>query len=690
MVERWSSKSHTWVRFLLLLLAFFKKKKNIYRFLTQKSIFNQFLTVIRLEKNVKCANDVLFIKKKNIKINDYKIKIFSQENNIINFYIIFLQKECNFIFNFYYKNFEKKYLFFWQNIYNIRNTFKFNNFFYKFMGFSYFYNFFFINNFLHLLNFFKINKLEEKNKNTPFFMNFKSFSFFKNKYRAGSVFKNFKNSPYRNNRQVLRFQIFKKRNFFSYNLQFNFFFNSKFLILRKLENSVVVFYILLSKIMFNDNLFNNSFFKKLRTVAFQITLEEVLSLNLLRITKSSPKIDKYEFFKSYPLLNNFEFTNKIIIFKNLYLNNYYNYSNNFFLNPNTTPITSHLLKLKIGYDSKIFKLNIFKQFSIKQLLINKRDFFFQIQSFSDFFENNKNYSHSSFFITNDSIFNFSTKSLSSFPLYFNFFENRNFINTFFILFFKPLLLKNFFKFQSYSITNLSNLNFFFFLLKKNFKSFFYSNINTLFKTNLFPNFTFFFVLKKKILKLFSYDKFSPITTPFYIDSLIRFFEYCSGKKILLKLNMFLNRSLSYQERAQCATWAPRIKVFRKMLGPRLFLTESLEILYLSFKLKDPFFLSNWLLNMMKKISFWKYRLFFRYLKYTLRYFFTPIFKDLKVKGIKFKLKGKISVAGNARTRTILQRTGISGHASFNNKIVQQLSLVKTFTGVMGLKVWIFF
>lgn len=29
-----------------------------------------------------------------------------------------------------------------------------------------------------------------------------------------------------------------------------------------------------------------------------------------------------------------------------------------------------------------------------------------------------------------------------------------------------------------------------------------------------------------------------------------------------------------------------------MLGPRLFLAESLEILYLAFKLKDPFFLSN--------------------------------------------------------------------------------------------------
>jgi ribosomal protein S3 len=63
-----------------------------------------------------------------------------------------------------------------------------------------------------------------------------------------------------------------------------------------------------------------------------------------------------------------------------------------------------------------------------------------------------------------------------------------------------------------------------------------------------------------------------------------------------------------------------------------------------------------------------------------------MFDELDVKGIKFRLKGKISVAGNARTRTLLQRTGVTGHATFNNKVMTHLSLVPSFTGVMGLKV----
>jgi ribosomal protein S3 len=56
-----------------------------------------------------------------------------------------------------------------------------------------------------------------------------------------------------------------------------------------------------------------------------------------------------------------------------------------------------------------------------------------------------------------------------------------------------------------------------------------------------------------------------------------------------------------------------------------------------------------------------------------------------MKGLKFQLKGKISVAGNARTRTITNKIGASSHATFNNKILSNLNLIKTFTGVLGFK-----
>jgi hypothetical protein len=76
---------------------------------------------------------------------------------------------------------------------------------------------------------------------------------------------------------------------------------------------------------------------------------------------------------------------------------------------------------------------------------------------------------------------------------------------------------------------------------------------------------------------------------------------------------------------------------------------------------------------------------FRYLKYVLRYYFITLFEDVKIKGIKFQLKGKISVAGNARTRKIVQKIGSTGHATYDNKALFAFNLIRTFTGVQGFK-----
>jgi ribosomal protein S3 len=61
-----------------------------------------------------------------------------------------------------------------------------------------------------------------------------------------------------------------------------------------------------------------------------------------------------------------------------------------------------------------------------------------------------------------------------------------------------------------------------------------------------------------------------------------------------------------------------------------------------------------------------------------------------VKGFKVKLKGKISVAGNSRKRSILYRVGKTSHSTIDVRVIHNLSLVNTFTGVMGLQTWLFY
>ena len=64
----------------------------------------------------------------------------------------------------------------------------------------------------------------------------------------------------------------------------------------------------------------------------------------------------------------------------------------------------------------------------------------------------------------------------------------------------------------------------------------------------------------------------------------------------------------------------------------------------------------------------------------------PIFDELGIKGLKIKLKGKISAAGNSRKRTILYRVGNTSHSSINLRVLHNFKKINTFTGVMGFQV----
>jgi len=70
----------------------------------------------------------------------------------------------------------------------------------------------------------------------------------------------------------------------------------------------------------------------------------------------------------------------------------------------------------------------------------------------------------------------------------------------------------------------------------------------------------------------------------------------------------------------------------------------------------------------------------------MRALFFQYFKEFNFKGLKVKLKGKISVAGNARTRTILYKIGDTSHSKLSNKMSYDFTLINTFTGVLGLRV----
>jgi ribosomal protein S3 len=73
------------------------------------------------------------------------------------------------------------------------------------------------------------------------------------------------------------------------------------------------------------------------------------------------------------------------------------------------------------------------------------------------------------------------------------------------------------------------------------------------------------------------------------------------------------------------------------------------------------------------------------------FFFLGIFYDLQcstygIVGIKVRVAGKISVAGNARKRSLQFNRGKTSSGSINTKVSSDFYLVRTSTGCLGLTV----
>ena len=272
-----------------------------------------------------------------------------------------------------------------------------------------------------------------------------------------------------------------------------------------------------------------------------------------------------------------------------------------------------------------------------------------------------------------------------FNMYFKFknFKFKNFkfkIKILFIYFFiiNPWSIKIF----NSNNSKLNNL----FLLKKKYK---FQKLNY-FCNNIIPSKSFNIFLFKKIKSIFLINKLREDFIPYYYNSLIRFLEHCSGKKFFLQIYPFLNQNINSYFIIRYKIWITRMKSYERRLGHKFFFEEALHIMHISFKLRDSLLLGSWLKTIILRISFWKTRTIFRFLRYLFLIYFNYTFDELKIKGLKIKLKGKISVVGNARKRTILYRIGKTSHSSLNLRISHTNQIINTFTGVMGFQVWIFY
>ena len=396
------------------------------------------------------------------------------------------------------------------------------------------------------------------------------------------------------------------------------------------------------------------------------------------------------------------------------------FSNAFFFNKKNTPPLLKKQKLKAWIFKKYFlkfmksRFKIFihktKQFFFKIKHLFKRRLFTVKKKLSQEFLRKSKFFYKLFRFT--SLESFTLKSITlQKPMYsspFNFLPTTKkktnytcttgFFNTkltdfqnIFCFFRKEVVLTMFF-FNSFYTKFYFN-KFFIFNKKVNFfylyRLFFFFNFSFFF-TNIVPHSIFKKVISKKIIATRVYSFISAHLIPWTYNNLIRFLEDCSGKKILIQFYNYITQNVTPEFLIIYRRWVPRLRYYESRLGHRFFLNEALHIIHLSLTNHDSYLFLSWLRVIIKRISFWKTRLIFRFLRYLVNNFFYTLFDSLNVKGLKLKLKGKISVAGNSRKRTILYKSGLTSHASTDVRLVHNFGIVNTFTGVLGLQVWIFY
>lgn len=222
---------------------------------------------------------------------------------------------------------------------------------------------------------------------------------------------------------------------------------------------------------------------------------------------------------------------------------------------------------------------------------------------------------------------------------------------------------------------------FFFFLKPTATHSFYT------KLNLFPLKR---VLNFSLPSIYNAGFFFKARLFWFASVLIKFIEFLSAGRVFFYMNRSLVKYLTGRELLVCSLWNRRLYFFQRKVGFNLFIIESLYVFYLTLKIKDPTFFLNWFKIIISKINFWRHRSFLKYFRFLLLYVFNNFFTALRIYGVRFKIKGKISVAGNARKRTFDIKAFKTSYSTLNTRVAYKKDVVTTFTGVLGLKFMIFF
>ena len=110
----------------------------------------------------------------------------------------------------------------------------------------------------------------------------------------------------------------------------------------------------------------------------------------------------------------------------------------------------------------------------------------------------------------------------------------------------------------------------------------------------------------------------------------------------------------------------------------------------SLRLRDAFFLTNWVIRTMRRISFFKHKAFLRFFR---KFFYkhgAPLLSFFDCLGFFFDIRGKVGVTGNAKRRHFSFSVGKTSLSRKNLAADMHKDQLRTHTGACGVTLIIFF
>jgi hypothetical protein len=178
-----------------------------------------------------------------------------------------------------------------------------------------------------------------------------------------------------------------------------------------------------------------------------------------------------------------------------------------------------------------------------------------------------------------------------------------------------------------------------------------------------------------------YSKFlSSILTPLFSNFLN------SSTSLLLDFN-YISR-LSRLDVGLVASIRSRLQHLHSTFANIIFISEFLDILYFTLLSKDLDSLKRYIRRIFSKLSIWDHKKFAVLLVNMFAHQLYPLFDRLGIRGLYFRIKGKLGVGGNSRKRSMFTRLGEISSSDYPSRASFLNSTVGTTTGVLGIQILI--